>query len=102
MVYAEVSRTSVVSLSDGVHEVGRLDVLHDPLRHVAILPALHDTQEQLRSIVLQLQDQAHPPLGKGVDVVQNDRDDDVDAVALLVSYCGLRQVWGEGVEAGVG
>ena len=32
---------------------------------------------------LQLQHQVHPLLAQGVDVIQDERDDDVDAVGLV-------------------
>ena len=46
-------------------------------------PALHDGQKQLRSVVLQLQDQVHSGLAQWVDVVENEGSDDPEAVGLV-------------------
>ena len=46
-------------------------------------PALHDGQKQLRSVVLQLQDEVHSCLAQGVDVVQDKGGDDAQPVGLV-------------------
>ena len=47
------------------------------------IPALHDCEQQLGSVVLQLQDEVHSCLAQGVDVVQDKGGDDAQPVGLV-------------------
>lgn len=67
----------------GVH------VVEDPLGVLAVSPTLHDGQQQLARVVLKLQHQVHPRLAQRVDVVQDQRRDDVQPVRLVRRYTVL-------------
>ena len=60
-------------------------VVDDLLGHVLRVrrPALHDGEEQLGRVVLQLEDEVHAGLAQGVDVIQDERRDDPQAVGLV-------------------
>ena len=66
-------------------------VIDDLLGHVLRVrrPALHDGEEQLGRVVLQLEDEVHAGLAQGVDVVEDERRDDAEAVRLVHGDAGL-------------
>lgn len=61
----------------------RVHIVQNPLRILTVPSTFHDSQQQFRRIVLQLQDQIHAGFAQGVDVVENEGRDDIQSVALV-------------------
>jgi hypothetical protein len=54
-------------------------------------PGLHNGEEELAGVVLELQDKIHPGLAQRVDVVQDQGRDDPQPVRLVGCYASLKQ-----------
>ena len=60
-----------------------MHVLKDPLCILWVCAGFHNGQQQFRSIIFQLQYQVHPGFGQGIDVTQDESNDDVQTIALM-------------------
>jgi hypothetical protein len=56
-----------------------------------IKPGLHNGEEELAGVILELQDEIHPGLAQRVDVVQDQGRDDPQPVRLVGRYASLKQ-----------
>ncbi len=54
-------------------------------------PGLHNGEEELAGVVLELQYEIHPGLAQRVDVVQDQGRDDPQPVRLMGRYASLEQ-----------
>lgn len=69
---------------EDIHQLFGIHVVQYPLGIILrVSPGLHDGQQQLGCVVLQLEDQVHAGPTKRIDVVEDERRDDVKPVALM-------------------
>lgn len=75
---------------EDIHQLFGIHIVQYPLGIILrVSPGLHDGQQKLGSIVLQLEDKVHAGATKRIDVIEDECRDDIEPVTLVHSNAVL-------------